>query len=341
MPIWALLAVFMGAAAVILFSGIRMVGLADRLADRTGLGEALVGSVLLGAATSISGTIVSVTAALDGRASLAFSNSVGGVAAQTVFLAVADTFYRKANLEHAAADLANIFQGLVLIVLLAVPFLAYTGPDVSILTVHPASLVIPVVYVFGLAGSRSVREAPMWRPVQTRETRHDEPDDADMNAPRMSTQHLFAVFIGLVVIMGGAGWAIAKSASAFIERVGVSESLVGALATAVVTSMPELVTTVAAVQRGALQLAVGGIIGGNMFDMLFLPLSDVFYSTGSLYHAIGIRDLFWAALGIAMTGILLGGLVLRQRRGPGRIGAESLALIVIYAGAVALQSLMG
>nr|WP_265507378.1 hypothetical protein [Paracoccus rhizosphaerae] len=84
-----------------------MTGLAERLAERAGLDEALFASVLLGAVTSLSGIVVSVTAALDGRAWLAFSNSVGGIAAQTVFLALAEMFYRKGNLEHAAADWAT------------------------------------------------------------------------------------------------------------------------------------------------------------------------------------------------------------------------------------------
>lgn len=98
-----LVGTFFVAGGVIFLSGLRMTGLADKLADRTGLGEAIIGAVLLGAATSLGGIVVSVTAALDGRASLAFSNSVGGIAAQTVFLAVADMCYRKTNLEHAAA----------------------------------------------------------------------------------------------------------------------------------------------------------------------------------------------------------------------------------------------
>ena len=40
-----------------------------------------------------------------------------------------------------------------------------------------------------------------------------------------------------------------------------------------------------------------------------------------------------------MTGILIGGLILRQRRGPGRIGGESMLLLLIYAGSVAVQVL--
>ena len=115
----------------------------------------------------------------------------------------------------------------------------------------------------------------------------------------------------------------------------------GALATAVVTSLPELVTTIAAVRRGALQLAVGGIIGGNSFDTLFLTLADVSYRDGSLYHAVGAQDRFWSLTAILMTAILLGGMLLRQRIGPARIGAESLALLLVYAGAIALQVLIG
>ncbi|MCD7060390.1 sodium:calcium antiporter [Pelagibacterium xiamenense] len=338
MPTAALAAIFVVSGLMIFVSGLRLTGIVDKIADRTGLGEALVGAVLLGAATSLSGTVVSVTAAVEGRASLAFSNSVGGIAAQTVFLAVADMFYRKTNLEHAAADLANVFQGLVLVVLLALPFVAFTTPEFAVFGVHPVSFAIPVVYLFGLSGSRRVRAEPMWEPVETDETRTDTPDEEDLRAPKVSTPRLFATFGVLMAFMGIAGWAVAESALAFIDRAGVSESLVGALATAVVTSLPELVTTVGAVQRGALQLAVGGIIGGNTFDTLFLTLADVFYRPGSLYHAIGPGDLFWAALGILMTGILLGGLILRQKRGPARIGGESMAMVLVYVIAVVIQA---
>ncbi|TWI90236.1 cation:H+ antiporter [Roseibium hamelinense] len=75
MSILLLLVLFAGAALVILIGGTYMTGLADRIADRTGFGEALVGAVLLGAATSPSGMVVSITAALDGRASLAFTQA--------------------------------------------------------------------------------------------------------------------------------------------------------------------------------------------------------------------------------------------------------------------------
>ena len=127
LPIAIILLVFACAGGVICVSGVFMTGLADKLADRTGLGEAIVGGVILGAATSLSGTVVSVTAALDGRASLAFSTSVGGIAAQPAFLAFADLMFRRANLEHAAAEVTNIVQGILLVLLLLIAMVLFAS----------------------------------------------------------------------------------------------------------------------------------------------------------------------------------------------------------------------
>ncbi|SKA20890.1 sodium:calcium antiporter [Consotaella salsifontis] len=334
-----LFASFALAAAVVLVSGTRLTHLADTLADRTGLGEAISGAVLLGASTSLGGTVVSITAALDGHASLAFSNSIGGIAAQTAFLAVADLVYRRSNLEHAGAELINIFQAVVLVGLLSLPLVALTLPNVSIWAMHPVSFVIPLVYVGSLFASRAIHDRPMWRPVVTPDTRQDQPED-ERSGGRRSTGRLLLSFVGLMVVMGVCGWSIAQTASQITQRLDLSESLVGALATATVTSLPELVTTISAVRRGALQLAIGGIIGGNTFDTLFLPAADVSYRDGSLYHAVAMDDYFWVVIAIVMTVVLLAGLILRERRGFAAIGLESTALLVIYAGAVLVQVLV-
>lgn len=326
-------------ALVIMVSGLRMTALADRIADRTGLGEALIGGVLLGAATSFSGTIVSLTAALDGRASLAFSNGIGGIAAQTAFLAIADLLYRRANLEHAAAELANVFQCGLLLLLLSVPFAAYAAPEIAVLGVHPASLILVIVYGFGVVATSRLRQSPMWRPVHTAETRDDTADEEDESGK--PARGLVAQFLILMLIMGCAGWLVSQLGAQLIDRLGLSASLAGALITAVITSLPELVTTLAAVRRGALQLAVGGIIGGNTFDTLFLTISDIGYRDGSIYHAIARTDLFWLAVAMLMTGVLMLGLLYREKQGPAGIGRESLLLLTIYLAAIAVQAILG
>ena len=108
--------------------------------------------------------------------------------------------------------------------------------------------------------------------------------------------------------------------------------MVGTFPTAVVTSLPELVTSVAAVRRGALTLAVGGIIGGNAFDTIFVAFSDVAYREGSIYHAISERQLFLISLTILLTGLLLLGLLRREKHGIANIGFESFLVLVLYFG---------
>ncbi|MEQ8388896.1 MAG: sodium:calcium antiporter [Alphaproteobacteria bacterium] len=337
---WSMIVLLVGfslAGLAVFVSGLRITALIDRLADRTGLGEAMAGAVLLGAATSLSGVVVSVTAAFDSQPSLAFSNGIGGIAAQTAFLAIADLTYRKANLEHAAAELANIFQALVLIGLLTLPLAALALPEFTILAIHPVSFLIPMIYVGLLVASRTVREAPMWRPVPTPDTRRDIPERENPKARSETTGQLFVTFGGLMIVMGVAGWVLAKTGSEVMQRLDLSAALFGALGTAVVTSLPELVTTLAAVRRGALQLAVGGIIGGNTFDTLFLAAADFSYREGSLYHAVGMANYFWVVTAILMTVILMAGLIVRERRGPARIGLESVALLAIYGSAILIQ----
>lgn len=335
---WVVAAFLLGALAVAV-AGVWMTATADRLADQTGLGEAVVGGVILGATTSLSGVVVSATAALDGNASLAFSNGVGGIAAQTAFLAVADLTHRRANLEHASAELANMFQASLLLLMLSIPMIAFLTPQWSLWAVHPASIALLLIYVVGVRATAKVQEQPMWRPVRTPETRRDEPEEAQRHGRALAP--ILVRFVLLAAVLATAGFVIARSGERISGELGISATAVGALMTAVATSLPELVTTIAAVRRGAVQLAVGGIIGGNTFDVLFLTLSDGFYREGAIYADVGKGDLFWVAVSLTMTAILLLGLLAREKRGPAGIGVESVALLGVYLGAVGLQAASG
>jgi cation:H+ antiporter len=109
---------------------------------------------------------------------------------------------------------------------------------------------------------------------------------------------------------------------------------VGGVLTSVATSLPELVTAIAAVRHKAYMLAVGGIIGGNAFDTLFAAVADVAYFEGSIYHAITQQQVFFIALTILLSAILLMGLLHREKRGIANIGLESFLVLVFYVGAV-------
>jgi cation:H+ antiporter len=338
LPVSAVTIAFIASAAVIGIVGTRIAQIADRLADTTGWGEAVFGGVFLGASTSLPGIVMSVTAALDGHADLAFSNALGGIAAQTVFLAIADMFYRRANLEHAAASVPNMMQGALLLILLTAVLLFMTSPAIAVWGVHPGSLALLLAYVFAVRMIAAARQRSTWQAATTPETVLDQPENAQPPT-RTEVSQLWLKFWVYAAVLAVAGFFVARSAETFCDRTGASESIVGGLFTAVATSLPELVTAVAAVRKGALTLAVGDIIGGNSFDVLFVAAADVAYRGGSIYHAVQDRQRFMVALAALLTAILLLGLLRREKRGIANIGFESFFVLLVYVGGVVVLAI--
>ncbi|MFB2880911.1 sodium:calcium antiporter [Floridanema aerugineum] len=327
---------FIVSAAVIVVSGTLIAGIADRLSQKTKLGQALMGALFLGFSTSLPGIVTSVTAALGNYPVLALSNALGDIAVQTAFLGIADITYLEANLEYAAASAATLTQGSLLIVLLTIPLLATAYPLINFWGIHPASFGLVITYIFGLRLVSVAYSSPMWKTQDTEnnEILIEEKDDS-------STIKLWVYFILLAAILGLAGYVVEQAGVTIAKSTNLSENAVGSLFTAICTSLPELVTTIAAVQRRAFTLAVSGVLGGNSFDVLVLALCDLAYHKGSIYEALTEHQVFLLALTILMTAILLLGLLRREKHGIGNIGFESFLLLLLYLGGFLLVFFSG
>ncbi|MFP4165011.1 MAG: hypothetical protein ACLFVE_13610 [Chitinispirillaceae bacterium] len=123
---------------------------------------------------------------------------------------------------------------------------------------------------------------------------------------------------------------LTQSGEQIVARTPLSEAFVGGVFLAITTSSAELVTSIAAIRRGALILAVGDIMGGNAFDCLFASVADIFYREGSIYAAASSRLQALLSLTIVMAAILLMGMIARERRGIARIGFEGISIIALY-----------
>jgi len=338
---WVPAALLVLASLGIAIAGTRLAHVANVLADRTGMGEVMAGGLFVGAMTSIPDLVTSVSAAAQDRPGLAIGNALGGLTAQTAFLAVADLAYRRANLEHAAASTSALAQATLLMALLTLPMLAAQGPEVTFLAIHPASLVLPLCYLVGLRLLRNIRAEPMWSPVMTDATQAEEVEGQDRPAApaeedERSTPRLWTLFALYGLALGVAGYVVAESGIALVDATDLSETAVGTVFTALSSSLGELVTAIAAVRAGAVALAVGNVLGGNAFDVLLLALSDMAWREGSLYHAFTAQHHFTALTALLMTAVLLLGLLMRERRGPGGIGFESVLVLGLYAGSIVM-----
>lgn len=112
---------------------------------------------------------------------------------------------------------------------------------------------------------------------------------------------------------------------------GWESSFVGTLFVAFVTSIPELVVTVAALRIGALDMAIGNLLGSNLFDIAILALDDLFYLPGPLLSYVAPVHAVTAVSAMVMTGAAIVGLLFRPR---GRVfktvGWASLFMFIVY-----------
>ena len=110
-------------------------------------------------------------------------------------------------------------------------------------------------------------------------TEEEEPEE---NIPLWKCSVL--ILFGLVLIIGG-GQAVVYGAKAVAQVFGMSETLIGLTIVAVGTSLPELVTSVVAARKGETGLAVGNVVGSNIFNILFI------LGISSAIHPIGVSIL--------------------------------------------------
>lgn len=327
LPLPALVAVVLISAAVIGVAGTRIVFVVESISQKSGLGDALSGALFIGIATSLSGSVLSISAASEGHTGLAISNATGGIVVQTFFLVIGDLLYRGANIEHAAASLENTMQAALSILLMAAVLFFHFGPEQTLFGVHLGSIVLVAIYITGLYVIRQSHENPQWIARRSSLTRDAESRET---MPGETLGKLLIRFVLLALVLVVTGLALTRTTVALSLQTGISESVLGALLTSTLTSLPELVTMITAIRRGALTLAVGNIIGGNTFDVLFLAAADVAFRDGSLFHAMTTQHLLIVVTAIGMTAILTLGLLRREKTGPVSIGLESVSVACVF-----------
>ena len=92
---------------------------------------------------------------------------------------------------------------------------------------------------------------------------------------------------------------------------GLEASLIGTLFLAISTSLPELVISIASVRMGFLEMAVGNVLGSNMFNLLIVFAADVAMRGESLLNHASSKH--WSSVGIILLLSLLAGVLLRTR----------------------------
>ena len=270
---------FVASGAVIALAGVFLVRFADRIADLTGFGRILVGSILLAGATSLPELSVDLSAIRLGEPDLAVGDLLGSSLMNLAILAVGDLIRRSRQrlisplgAAHAlSATMSLALTGLVGMALVVRPDFAL-GPFGVFTWLLLAAYLLGLRLVYFDLQAVAARE-PVVKPA------------AKPSAGRGPLLRALGGYLGCAVLILVAAPYLASAADRIARLTGLDHSFVGTTFLALTTSLPELVATLAAIRIGSYDLALGNIFGSNSLNMVLIVPLDAFQE-GALLSSV-------------------------------------------------------
>ena len=222
-------------------------------ARNLGIAPLLIGLTVVAFATSAPEILVSIVAALQGEPGLAFGNAIGSNIVNIGLVLGITAIVRPIPLE--SATLRREMPALLAVSLLTVSLFLDTRlsrPDGIVML---TGLIIVMIWLAKL-GIRSSATDPIKMDFEA-----EIPDNVSMKAA------LIWLSIGLGALLIGAKWLVSGSIGV-AQTLGVSEIVIGITIVAFGTSLPELAVSLMSVLKGEYGLAIGNIVGSNIFNLL-------------------------------------------------------------------------
>lgn len=310
-------------------SGLVIVAAATKLADygdvigvRTRLGHMFVGTLLLAGATSLPELLTATNSINLHAPNLTVGDIFGSSMFNMFILAVLDLiFHRQRILRQVAITHAISASVAVLLVTMAM-FFILADIEVQIGWVGLDSLAMIGMYFMGMWIVRAGQ--PVEGPV------HEEEVSAEVLDGMPGLRHAligFGISAGVLIVVTPL---MVRSAVRIAEITGLTTGMVGMLFIAVVTSLPEVVTTLSAVRMGAFDLAVGNLFGSNIFNMVILASIDLFYTQGRLFATISPTMTMAGMLGLMLTALGGMGNLARVKRRIIFLEIDALLILLFY-----------
>jgi len=212
--------------------------------------KAIVGAVVIGFGTSMPELVVSLTASLEGSPGIAIGNVVGSNIANVGLILGVGAVMTTLHVQRSMMR-----RDLPLGVLAALALLLWVGPRLEVSRAVGAIL----LFVFSIYLLAHLRD--------TRRHQRQAKDNAEYSWHPINDS--LGIVAGLVAIVFGSQLLVG-GATQIATALGVSQELIGLTLVAIGTSLPELAAILAAVRHKETDLAVGNVVGSNLFNLLFV-----------------------------------------------------------------------
>jgi cation:H+ antiporter len=250
-----------GGGLLLYFGAEWFVGGASAFALALRVPQLIVGLTVVAYGTSAPEAVVGIQAALSGHGDVALANVIGSNIANIGLILGISALIKPARVD---GDLRRRELPVLLVSTLLVPLALLDG------TVKPweAAALVLLALIYTALMIRAARGASAAeRARREMQVTHAAADEAGAPSSRGPARSIGIAIAGLVALLFG-GTLFIEGAVASARWLGMSERLVGLTIVAIGTSLPELVTSVIAARRGHSDLAVGNVVGSNIFNVL-------------------------------------------------------------------------
>jgi len=286
------------------------------LADRMEINPLIIGLTVVAFGTSAPELFVSLQAAFDGVSGIAIGNVVGSNIANVLLVLGAPALLTAFHCSEKGIGIS-----LAVMILLTVLLMAFMSTG-TLGRIEGAVLLAVMLGYLGWQIHR-VRTDPKHAAVGTE-------DDDEIVVPDSTRKIAMFIAIGLVGLPIGA-WLTVKGASDIARMFGASETAIGLTVVAIGTSLPELVTSVAAAWRRSGAVAIGNVVGSNIFNIGFI------LGTTSLVLPLQVDDRvirvdMWVMLAVSLFVVALAHwcLPLKKTAGVAMLLAFALYIVTVF-----------
>jgi len=314
---------FFVCALLIFFAGRKLSFYGDLIAVRTGLGKAWIGLILMASVTSLPELMVGISSsAIVQSADLAVGDVLGSCAFNLGILAMMDAFVPKNKTLFGLASQSHVLSAALGILLISLAGAGLFLPNewTIIPGIGMISVVAIVVYLFSIRLIYTFEQMKGTTPAAEHQL--------EQSGPSLRTAVLYYSLFALLII--GAALFLPQFAEHIAEDTGLGKTFVGTLLLAASTSMPEIAVSLAAVRMGSIDLAIGNLLGSNIFNIFILALDDIFYTKGPILKHASDNHLLSVLSVIVMTAIAVIGLMFHSERKRYWLATDAVLIFVIY-----------
>ncbi len=305
-----------------------LVDKAVELSERSHIPKTVIGATVVSLGTTAPEAAVSVLAAVQGAPGLALGNAVGSVICDTGLILGLACLISPLRLDRNIVNRQGWIQFFAGIALVAACF-PWSEPA----TAFSVGGALPrwMGFVFLAALAVYMIQSIRWARQDSEATRVAGEPEHESQEPLWLTILQLAVAVTLVVL---SAQVLIPAVTEAATRLSVPQSIIAATLVAFGTSLPELVTSVAAARRGHGELAVGNVVGADILNVLFVSGAAAAATPGGLIAAPHFfRVLFPAMLFVLLVfrvGIAFSGNSLRRPFGYVLLAAYGVYLLVSY-----------